>query len=368
MTVDEKYTSLVRTHFVETDDFLIFHFTLIIGNLPTSADPVTFTNEQSNDLLRILRADSRYRIKILKITGFASIAGSSEFNLELSKKRANEFYDEIVRLKQVNSLDNLFLNPKEQVVSAFGELELPSDDPNSAVARKVEIRFSQKYTIPKPAGGTEPRSTQWKLDLGPEITPGGFLLPFTTFSSGTLTLMADGVNYTDADIDRNCQATIHSVGVGLGADKLLKKFKFFQALDKKIKSVGEWWDEGLSSAFNTATGSAKSILIKNKIKEILLELRDKTGDTGFSVDIPDTIPDPVFFTEQPYTLNELQTFDLMGLDGSLAVPLAGVKVSVSVYMVMVSPIALFVNSGFSFEPGLSTDFLSIDFKKIRINT
>lgn len=368
MTIDEKYTSLVRTHFVETDDFLIFHFTLIIGNLPTSADPVTFTSEQSSDLLRIIRADTRYRIKILKITGFASVAGSSEFNLELSKKRADEFYDEIVRLKQVNSLDNLFLNPKEQVVTAFGELELPSDDPNSAVARKVEIRFSQKYTIPKPAGGTEPRSTQWKLDLGPEITPGGFLMPFTSFSSGTLTLMADGVNYNDSDIDRNCQATIHSVGVSLGADRLLKKLKFLRPLILKIRQAERWLSSNLSSALNTATGSQKERLIKNTIKEILTELLGSAGDIGFSVDIPDNVDDPVFFTEEAYTFNELKTFDMMGLDGSFGIPIAGVKASVSVYMVMVSPIALFVNYGASFDPGFSTDFLSIDFKKIRINT
>jgi len=365
MTIDEKYTHLIRTHFVETDDFLIFHYTLIIANLPTSANPVTFTAEQSDDLLRIINANTRYRIKILKITGFASVAGSSEFNLELSKKRANEFYDEIVRLKQVNSLDNLALNSKEQVVTAFGELELPSDDPNSAVARKVEIRFSQKYTIPKPAGGIEPRSTQWKLNLGPEITPGGFLTPFTSFSSGVLTLMADGVNYTDADIDRNCQATIHSVGIGLGADKYLKKITFLRPLFLKIKQSERWINSGISEALGAVTNNR---IAKQIVKTIIIELHDLAGDIGFSVDIPDNIDDPIFFTEQAYTFNELQTFDMMGLDGSAGLPIAGVKVSVSVYMVMVSPIALFVNAGVSFSPGISTDFLSIDFKKITIKT
>lgn len=363
----DEYNHLMRENVVDTEQFIIYYNKLVITNLPTAGSPQIFTTEQIDFITRFLQSrNSNYIVNILTITGYASINGPEAFNLDLSRRRAEEVYTLIESLH----LSNVRMRERELAIKAFGELDLPTDNDNSPLSRKVEIRFSQRLNKPIHQSSSEPASTMWQLGTGPEIS--GF--PFVSISDATLTMLPDGTNYSGNPLvnSGSLKSLGFSVSVGLPVEKLVKKFKWFSKINEKLEKLDGFKETALSDFGITAnaTNAAKKTYITRVVRKYINdELGKLFSVPSGSIDIPDTLEDPIFITHQPYTRNEMRMLSMIGVDGKLALPLLNCGISFTHYLVLTDPPCWFTNFGLVLDIGVPNfDIGELGLKSIILDT
>jgi hypothetical protein len=388
--LNEYYDSLTVTYFSETDQFFVYNFEVVF----TIEDErgIQLSNLQKAQLSRLLETVGRYEISIFSIKGTCGRAElvapsatpppSPPPDLTIASNRANACYDyirSVITLNAGGKHGNLKLGlEKSKIARPFNPSELTilqlKDGPNGLSTRRVCITFSKKFNFVISASSSVEHSTMWSLDMGLEINPGIPLpLPFdTSFSTAVLSMLPDGDNYTGNELTRPYEVVIHSVGVrGIGGDKFLKKFKFTRKILANLKTASRWGEQSFRDGFAAlATEASKKSFIKTNLLALLKSFATASvanlAGMGFSMDLPDTVENPIFITETPYSFDDMKVFDMLGMDGSFIIPVIGAQATVSVYLVMVSPVVLFVNYGISLSPTLSTDFLSLEFKSISL--
>jgi hypothetical protein len=404
--LNEYYDSLTVTYFSETDQFFVYNFEVVF----TIEDErgIHLSGEQKEQLSRLLETVGRYEISIFSIKG---TSGQAELfpppptppstppanppppDLTIASNRANACYDyirSVITLNTGGKHGNLKLGlEKSKIAIPFKPDELTilklKDGPNGLSTRRVCVTFSKKFNFVFNASSSVDHSTMWSLDIGSEINPGFPLpLPFdTSYSTAVLSMLPDGLFYPDPldpnappppdpPLSRPYNVVIHSVGVrGIGGDKFLKKFKFTRKILANLKTASRWGEQSFRDGFAAFTDETlKKSFIKRELNTLLRSSANASlanlAGMGFSVDVPDNVENPIFITETPYSFDDLKVFDMLGMDGSFIIPFVGAQATVSVYLVMVSPVVLFVNYGASLSPTLSTDILSLEFKSISL--
>jgi hypothetical protein len=280
----------------------------------------------------------------------------------------------------------LHLLPKDLCVKVFKPaelaiLQLGVGGINGSRTRSVEIRFSKVITLPPGRGPAS--TTQFRLNIGDEIPGFDSLLPFTTFSSATLTMEDDGNTKFPKTVDdngnlivpaprltANYDVTMFSFGVGVGVGDIAKAYKNIAASQKALGTAVP----GIFTRIVDETAIVNNEIPATIAKQIKQALFDTVKDLlkseleGIaSIELDTDTSDPVFFTEVPYSLDDLKEFWIVALEGSFAVPMLSHNFSVAFTVgFALLPMVPFVDFSVSLNVGVSTSVAEAELKIIKL--
>jgi hypothetical protein len=296
-------------------------------------------------------------------------------NLTKAIERADRCYAAIDAFKGEPAFNGKFgLRPKNDIVQAFDPAELAilrlgDGGLNGYRTRSVEVRFSKVITLP-PGNGAD-STTQFRLNIGDE-TPGlHSLLPFTTFSSATLTMEDDGASSIPKTFFTvNYDVTTFSFGVGVGVGYIAKAFKNIKASQKALGSAvpgifEEFVDPSLIVA-NEIPKSVKDKVLTELMKTVRELLKEEITNIA-SIELDTNTADPVFFTEVPFSKDDLKEFCIVALEGSFAVPMSPLNFSVAFTVgFALLPMVPFADFSVSLIVGASTSVAEAELKIIKL--
>jgi hypothetical protein len=349
----------------------------------TPANPVLLEK-----LTKILTPVGTQKINILSIKGtcsanelgldpstvdFTNLPGP--LNLSKAIARADKCYDSLSTLNEGPLFNGkLGLRRKNEIVQVFDPselaiLQLGDGGLNGSRTRSVEVRFSKVITLPP--GGGPASTTQFRLNIGDETPNLRSLIPFTSFSPATLTMEDDGnPNFPSTGLTAEYEATTFSVGIGVGVGDVAKAYKNIKASKKAIETnaqtiFSEIVDES-AIVDNVIPKSMKDRIVRrffDTIKELLKG--ELEGIASFELDT--NTPDPVFFTEVPYSLNDLNEFFIVALEGSIAVPMLSHNFSLAFTVgFALLPMVRFVDFSVSVNVGASLSLADAELKIIKL--
>ncbi|MEO0425211.1 MAG: OmpA family protein [Pseudomonadota bacterium] len=306
-----------RDREINLGDRVLLHLRLMLQDLPFDGIPQLLddVHRSTLDALVDKHMNPKYRVRIKRITGYASRIGDEVDNLTLSAQRAEAAHQHLLgAITQAGiAPDDIFM-PNFEVV-AKGESDLPyppAPNEDNPLNRRVEVAYNLFIDLPPHVDASQdpgPRSTLWQIDFG-AAGEGWFL----QLGAGTLTMLPDGGDQGPTDpVSKPFEFMQAGVSVGL-FDKL-KNAKFLQRFPRLRKMLDSLDVDGAGNYPKTSA--------------LLDEL-------GFSVDFASV--GGQFETSDPLSFHQMRQFNF-------AVASAGLSVLGKGEMAL-----LLLHSGYFFAP------------------
>ena len=290
---------------------LYLHYRMVLRDLPFDGHPTLLLDEHRTAITALVDRAARKDVKIFAIVGHASRPGPDSYNRDLSLARAQAVKDWL--LLQVGNHPGLDdATPFQAIpVRARGEQdanggpvpddsELPPEEGDNPMDRRVEISYRIKIEFPAPADANVPRSRFWKIDFSVGGGSGygndkGRSIGVEV-GAGSLTMLPDpemGQNDTTQKT-----LTYESLGISIGLLSYIKKLKFLTRFPL-IKRLIDGLEAGIPG----------KEIYKHTVK--LLE------SSGFSVDFASE--GGQFYIDEPLSFDEMVHFNFFTVSGNIAV-------------------------------------------------
>ena len=287
------------------DERLYLHFRMVLQDLPFDGQPGLLLDEHRAAIATLVDRAARKDIKIFSIVGHASRPGPDSYNQGLSRQRAEAVKTHLLQkvaehpgLTDLTPFQAIAVRWRGESQATGGPLpddsELPPEEGDNPLDRRVEIAYRIKIVFPQPADANVPRSRFWKVDFAAGGGTGYGIIGVEA-GVGSLTMLPD----TEIGQNQTIQKTIsyESLGVSVGLVSMLKKFSFLTRFPL-VRRLLDTLDADIPGSNNY-----------KHTAELL-------SNTGFGVDIKSEGGE--FYIDEPLSFAEMAHFNFACVAGNFS--------------------------------------------------